>query len=70
MYIDLSDFQNRATEILHIDDEIELDSLNIYGRDIKFIEPIKYKGNIYKVIMIKWFILIFIINMKRPVADV
>jgi len=49
MDIDLRDFQDNVTESLHIEDEIQRDSLDIQGRHINFIEPIRYEGDIYKV---------------------
>lgn len=49
MDIDLRDFQDKVTESLHIEDEIQINSLDIQGRHINFIEPIRYEGNIYKV---------------------
>ncbi len=49
MDIDLRDFQDKVTESLHIEDEIQINSLDIQGRHVNFIEPIRYEGNIYKV---------------------
>lgn len=49
MDIDLRDFQDNVTKSLHIEDEILINSLDIQGRHIRFIEPIKYEGDIYKV---------------------
>ena len=49
MDINLKDLQEGDIINLHLDKEIELDTLNINGRNIKFINPIKYEGDIYKV---------------------
>ena len=48
MDIDLRDFQDKVTESLHIEDEIQINSLDIQGRHINFIEPIRYEGNIIR----------------------
>jgi|UPI0006B59322 uncharacterized protein len=48
MCIDLSGFHDETVMSLHIEGELHKDSLNIDGRKIKFIEPIKYKGEIYR----------------------
>ena len=49
MGIDLSSFRDETISSIHIEEILEQDTLNINGRDIKFIEPIKYEGDIYKV---------------------
>lgn len=49
MNIDLRDFQDDAVSSVHVDDKIHPSSLDINGRNIKFIEPIRYEGDIYKV---------------------
>ncbi|NMB07788.1 MAG: DUF177 domain-containing protein [Tissierellia bacterium] len=49
MDINLNDLHNKDVESLHLDGELQLDSLDINGRDIKLTSPIKYEGDIYKV---------------------
>lgn len=49
MYIDLSGLRDEAVSSIHIEGELQKSSLEINGRKIKFLEPIKYEGEIYKV---------------------
>lgn len=49
MDINLKNLQDEDVVNLHLTGEIELDSLDINERKIKFINPIKYEGDIYKV---------------------
>ena len=48
MCIDLSALYDEAVLSLHVEKELQKDSLEINGRKIKFIGPIKYEGDIYK----------------------
>ena len=49
MYVDLSSFHDETVSSIHIEGELQKSSLNINGRKIKFIEPIRYEGEIYRV---------------------
>lgn len=49
MSIDLSSFQEEVVSSIKIEEKLEKSSLDINGRKIRFIEPIEYKGEIYKV---------------------
>lgn len=49
MIINLSDLLEEETLSIHFEREMELDSLNVNGRDIRFTDPIKVVGDIYKV---------------------
>ena len=48
MNIDLSDFHEEDVLSIHIEGELKKDALDINGRKIKFIKPIKYEGDIYR----------------------
>lgn len=48
MCIDLSALYDEAVLSLHVEKELQKDSLEINGRKIRFIGPIKYEGEIYK----------------------
>lgn len=50
MNIDLSKFHDETVSSIHIEEKLEKSTLDINGRGIKFIEPIRYEGEIYKVI--------------------
>lgn len=49
MSIDLTDFRDEAVSSIKVSGELEKDILDINGRRIKFVEPIKFNGEIYKV---------------------
>lgn len=49
MFLDLNELYEDDIESLDVEGEIQLNSLDMEGRDIKFISPITYKGSIYKV---------------------
>lgn len=49
MNIDLSKFQEKTISSIQIEGKLDKDSLVINGREINFVEPISYEGNIYKV---------------------
>lgn len=49
MSIDLSSFHDETVFSIYIEEKLEKSSLDINGRYIKFMEPIKYEGEIYKV---------------------
>ena len=49
MNIDLSGFHDETVSSIHIEGKLEKNTLDINGRRIKFIEPIRYEGEIYKV---------------------
>lgn len=49
MIIDLSSFLDETTLSMEIDETLDLDCIDVNGRDIYFIEPIKITGKIYKV---------------------
>ena len=48
MSIDLSSFHDETIYSISIKERIEEDSLDINGRHITFIGPIKYEGHIYR----------------------
>jgi uncharacterized protein len=48
MSIDLSGFYDEAVMSLPVEGELQRDFLDIDGRKIKFIDPIKYQGEIYR----------------------
>lgn len=48
MCIDLSALYDEAVLSLQVEKELQKDSLEINGRKIKFVGPIKYEGDIYK----------------------
>ncbi|MCF6466412.1 YceD family protein [Clostridium sp. Cult2] len=49
MSIDLSNFRDNAVSSIPVKGKLEKDIIDINGRKIKFIEPIKYDGEIYRV---------------------
>ncbi|MBU5314195.1 DUF177 domain-containing protein [Tissierella carlieri] len=49
MIIDLSSFLDGTNDLLHFEEELEIDSLNLDGRDIAIVEPIKYEGEVFKI---------------------
>ncbi|MBU5254719.1 YceD family protein [Tissierella praeacuta] len=49
MIIDLSSFLDGSNESLHFEGELKIDSLDLSGRDIKIVEPVRYEGEIFKV---------------------
>lgn len=49
MIIDLSSFLDGTNDLLHFEGELELDSLDLSGRDIVIVGPIEYKGEIFKI---------------------
>ncbi len=49
MNIDFSRFTNENITSLPIEDQIEIKDIEINGRNIKLIKPVKINGNIYKV---------------------
>ncbi|MBZ2173908.1 DUF177 domain-containing protein [Schnuerera sp. xch1] len=49
MKIDLSKLHDETLSSISFEGEIKKNELDINGREIKFIEPIKYDGKIYKV---------------------
>ncbi len=49
MIIDLSSFHDETVINLSIEGQLNKDDIKVYGRKIKFLEPIKYCGEIYKV---------------------
>lgn len=49
MKIDLIRFQEKTDPSIQIQGELEEDSLTINSREISFVGPITYEGNIYKV---------------------
>lgn len=49
MGIDLSRFRDEAVSSIPIKGKTEGEDLDIRGRKIKFLEPIKYNGEIYRV---------------------
>jgi len=49
MLIDLSSFFREEKQVLFFDGELKLEDLILGGREIAFTEPIKYKGQVFKV---------------------
>ena len=49
LYIDLVRFIEQVDKVLPFEGEIATDSINEYIGEFKIIEPIKYKGKIFKV---------------------
>lgn len=49
MFLDLNELYNEDVQSLQLEGELQIDSLDINGRDIRFTRPIDYEGNIYKV---------------------
>lgn len=49
MIIDLSSFFDKTVLSMEIDEALELNCVDINGRDVYFTEPIKITGKIYKV---------------------
>lgn len=49
MKMDLSKLRDENVSSLIIKGEIKKDHMDIHGRKIKFLEPIKYDGEVYKV---------------------
>ncbi|SDX06865.1 YceD family protein [Tepidimicrobium xylanilyticum] len=49
MSIDLSNFRDETVISLSVEGQLNKDSLEFNGRRIRFTEPIKYDGEIYKV---------------------
>lgn len=48
MIINLSDLLDETTISLQFDRNLELDTINVNGRDVQFTTPISVTGNIYK----------------------
>ncbi len=49
MKIDLMDFMEEEASSLGLSGELELENARFNGRDLSFVEPIVYEGEIYKV---------------------
>lgn len=49
MIIDLSSFLDGTNDLLHFKGELEIDSLDLGGRDIVIVGPVKYEGEIFKI---------------------
>lgn len=49
MNIDLSSFYDKDISTVSFEGELDENYLEIGGRKINFVEPIKYKGEVYKV---------------------
>lgn len=49
MIIDLSSFFDKTTLSMEINETLDLDCIDVNGRDIYFTEPVKITGKIYKV---------------------
>ena len=49
MNVDLSNFRDEAVSSSPVKGKLEKDFLDVNGRKIKFIEPIRYEGEIYRV---------------------
>lgn len=49
MSIDLSNFRDKAVASIPVKGKLKKDNLDVNGRKINFIEPIKYEGEIYRV---------------------
>ncbi|MCF6462681.1 YceD family protein [Clostridium sp. Cult1] len=49
MSIDLSNFRDKAITSIPIKGQLKKETLDVNGRRIKFIEPIRYVGEIYRV---------------------
>ncbi|CCQ93635.1 conserved hypothetical protein [[Clostridium] ultunense Esp] len=49
MSIDLSNFRDKAVASIPVKGKLKKDNLDVNGRKINFIEPVKYEGEIYRV---------------------
>lgn|SRR5690554_5836095 len=49
MKIDLSSFLDNANEIMYFDEKVKLEDLDLSNNKINIVEPIEYKGEIFKV---------------------
>lgn len=49
MLIDLSSFFREEKQLLSFDGALKIEDFNLGGRDIRFTEPIGYKGEVFKV---------------------
>ncbi len=49
MRLDLWSFLEGSEDVLHFEGSLEYDNLNLKNRDVNIIEPIEYKGDIFKV---------------------
>jgi uncharacterized protein len=49
MSIDLSNFLDKTISSMHVSDNIDLKDFKANGRKIKFVEPVHFEGDIYKV---------------------
>lgn len=49
MIIDLSSILDKTKDLLHLKGVIDLDSLDLGGRSIEIVGPIKYEGKIYRL---------------------
>ena len=49
MIIDLSSILDKTKDHLHLKGVIDLDSLDLGGRNIEIVGPIKYEGKIYRL---------------------
>lgn len=49
MLIDLSSFLDRIIEYLPIEGEVSADKLDLKGKDVSIIGPIKYKGEVFRL---------------------
>lgn len=47
--MDLSELRDKNVSSLILKGDIKKDRIDIYGRKIEFVEPVKYDGEIYKV---------------------
>lgn len=49
MIIDLSSFLDDPNELFHFKGELDGTEINLSGRDITIVEPIRYEGEVFKV---------------------
>lgn len=49
MKLDLWNFLEGSKDILHFEGNLECTNLNLSNRDVNIVEPIEYKGDIFKV---------------------
>ncbi len=49
MIIDLTSFLDKASEFLPVEGEISLGSIDLKGRDVSISEPLKFKGEIFRL---------------------
>ena len=49
MIIDLSSILDKTKDLLHFEENLILDTLDLGGRHIEIVGPIKYEGEIYRV---------------------